>query len=69
MILKAIFEILAEFYYDPLPVFYDKEKEPVTYFAYKGFELKSFRGLEHVSLDFTKNDLGRELIKGIPKSV
>lgn len=57
MILKAIFDIWTEFYFDPLPVFLEKEKEPATYFSYKGFQVKSFRGLEEVSLDFSKNDL------------
>ena len=57
MILKAILDIWAEFYIDPLPVFLEKEKEPENYFSYKSFQVQNFRGLEDVSLDFTKNDL------------
>ncbi|MEO1920945.1 MAG: AAA family ATPase [Sphingomonadaceae bacterium] len=57
MILKAILDIWTEFYIDPLPVFLDKEKEPENYFSYKSFQVQNFRGLEDVSLDFTKNDL------------
>lgn len=57
MILKAILDIWSEFYIDPLPVFLEKEKEPDNYFGYKSFKIQDFRGLEDVSLDFTRNDL------------
>lgn len=47
---------LEEFYSVPLPIFVE-EKEPETFFAYKSFHVKWFRGLGDVSLDFHKNAL------------
>lgn len=47
---------LEEYYSVPLPIFVE-DKEPENYFSYKSFEIKGFRGLEDVSLDFYKNEL------------
>lgn len=38
------------------PIF-SREKETENYFSYKSIEIKGFRGLSHVSLNFSKNDL------------
>jgi predicted ATP-dependent endonuclease of OLD family len=50
------FATLAEFYSDPLPIFIE-DKEPDNFFSYQSFRIQRFRGLEDVSLDFSKNEL------------
>lgn len=62
---KAVLAILAEYYSDPLPIFYE-EKEPQNYFSYTHFSVRSFRGLNSVDLDFKKNDL--TLLLGLNES-
>jgi len=57
MILKAMMDALIEFYFDPLPIFFEEQKEPENYFAYTNFRVQGFRGLENVSLDLSKNAL------------
>lgn len=47
---------VEEFYRFSVPIFF-KEKEAENYFSYKSIEIKGFRGLSHVSLNFSKNDL------------
>src|SRR6267378_1495724 len=49
-------DALLEFYLFPLKLFLG-EKDPVNYFAYRSFDIQSYRGLERVSLNFSKNDL------------
>ncbi len=62
---KAIVAILSDYYSDPLPIFHE-EKEPENYFSYARFTVQSFRGLDHVELDFGKNDL--TLLLGLNES-
>jgi len=57
MIVKVVLDFFREFYVDPLPIFFDKEKEPENYFSYDHFQVRGFRGLEDVSLDLTKDAL------------
>lgn len=47
---------LAEFYRFPIPTF-TEEKEPHNYFSYKSIDISKFRGLDNVSINFSKNDL------------
>ena len=47
---------LESYYRFWAPIF-SKEKEAENYFSYKSIEIKGFRGLSHVSLNFSKNDL------------
>lgn len=54
--LKWMLDLIAEYYTDPLPIFMD-EKEPENFFSYRRFEVKNFRGLEDVAIDFSKNEL------------
>lgn len=54
--LKEMWDLILEFYSDPLPIFFE-EKEPENFFSYKRFRIQNFRGLEDVSLDFSKNEL------------
>ncbi len=46
-----------ELYYRFWAPIFSKEKETENYFSYKSIEIKGFRGLSHVSLNFSKNDL------------
>lgn len=39
------------------PRIFSSEKETENYFSYESIEIKGFRGLSHVSLNFSKNDL------------
>ena len=48
--------LLFPFYRYPASIF-SGEKETENYFSYKSIEIKGFRGLSHVSLNFSKNDL------------
>lgn len=57
MILKAMLDAWFAYYTDPLPIFYGQEKEPENFFSYSGFRLRSFRGLDDITLDFSKNEL------------
>lgn len=54
--MTTVLDIIREFYSIPLKIFLD-EKEPENYFSYRSFEVQNFRGLEDVSLNFSKNDL------------
>lgn len=49
-------EILIDFYTIPIRHFFE-EKEPEKNFTYRSFRVQNFRGLEDVSLNFSKNDL------------
>lgn len=62
---KTALAIIAEFYSDPLPIFYE-EKDPQNYFSYEHFKVRSFRGLNSVELDFAKNNL--TLLLGLNES-
>ena len=44
------------FYRFPIPIF-NAEKETENYFTYKSIDIKGFKGLDHVSLNFSRNDL------------
>ncbi len=46
-----------ESYYRFWAPIFSREKETENYFSYKSIEIKRFRGLSHVSLNFSKNDL------------
>ncbi|WP_144098092.1 ATP-dependent nuclease [Croceicoccus sediminis] len=54
--LKQLLEIITEFYAYPLPIFRE-EKEPEKLFSYQSFQIENFRGLDNVSINFSKNDL------------
>jgi predicted ATP-dependent endonuclease of OLD family len=54
--LRWMLDLVAEYYTDPLPIFME-EKEPENFFSYRRFEVKNFRGLEDVAIDFSKNEL------------
>ena len=47
---------LLAFYRYPVPLFTD-EKETENYFTYKSMDIRGFKGLDHVSLNFSRNDL------------
>ena len=49
-------DFVKEWYRFCVPIFFG-EKETENYFSYKSIEIKGFRGLSHVSLNFSKNDL------------
>ena len=49
-------EFLRGFYRFPAPIF-TAEKETENYFSYKSIDIKQFRGLDRVSLNFSRNDL------------
>lgn len=47
---------LQNFYRFLVPIF-KAEKETENYFTYKSIDIKGFKGLNHVSLNFSRNDL------------
>ncbi|HEY8963777.1 MAG TPA: AAA family ATPase [Alphaproteobacteria bacterium] len=49
-------QILLDFYRYNISLFFE-EKEPENYFSYKGFYIQGFRGLDNVTVNFSKNDL------------
>ncbi|MCY4361124.1 MAG: AAA family ATPase [Gammaproteobacteria bacterium] len=49
-------DLFKEWYRFWAPIF-SGEKETENYFSYNSIEIKGFRGLSHVSLNFSKNDL------------
>ena len=49
-------EILNSFYRFYVPIF-RSEKETENYFSYKSMNIKGFRGLDNVFLNFSRNDL------------
>ena len=49
-------DLFKEWYRFWVPIF-GREKETENYFSYNSIEIKGFRGLSHVSLNFSKNDL------------
>ena len=49
-------DLFEPFYLFWAPIF-SGEKESENYFSYKSIEIKGFRGLSHVSLNFSRNDL------------
>ena len=51
-----MFAWMLEFYRFPVPLFSD-EKETENYFTYKSMDVRRFKGLDHVSLNFSRNDL------------
>ena len=53
---KAVLETLTSYNKVVVKEFYE-EKEPHTYFSYEEFRIRKFRGLEDVSIAFTKDEL------------
>lgn len=49
-------DFMLGFYRFYAPIF-KAEKEAENYFSYKSIDIKRFRGLDHVSLNFSRNDL------------
>ena len=47
---------MFEFYRYFVPIF-NTEKETENYFSYKSINIRGFKGLDHVSLNFSRNDL------------
>ena len=54
--MTEILELYEKFYALDFKL-YKEEKTPENFFSYRSFEIKKFRGLEQVSLNFSKNDL------------
>ena len=44
------------FYRFPIPIF-EKGKEPENYFSHNNIEIRGFKGINHVSINFSRNDL------------
>ena len=54
--LDIMLDVLNQFYRFVVPIFMtDKESE--NYFSYKSMDIKGFKGLTNVSLNFSRNDL------------
>ena len=49
-------DIMLQYYRFFVPIF-NTEKEAENYFSYKSIDIRRFKGLEHVSLNFSRNDL------------
>ena len=49
-------EIMFNYYRYYVPIF-SAEKETENYFSYKRIDIRGFKGLDHVSLNFSRNDL------------
>ena len=49
-------DYMREFYRFYVPIF-SAEKETENYFSYKSIDIRGFKGLDHVSLNFSRNDL------------
>ena len=52
----TMIEFMLNFYRYYVPLF-SAEKETENYFTYKSIDVKGFKGLDHVSLNFSRNDL------------
>ena len=52
----AFAAIFRAFYRYPTPIF-RTDKETENYFSYRSIDINRFKGLDHVSLNFSKNDL------------
>ena len=53
---ESIAATVRAFYRYPTPIF-RTDKETENYFSYRSIDIRGFKGLSHVSLNFSKNDL------------